>query len=284
MDEIESLGGYLRRERELKNLSLAEVAKNTKVKLQHLRAIEEEEYAALPPATYVRGFLLAYARALGLDPNDIILRYDRIVQGRSSARPDAHPREGAPRKSKPAWVIAAVVAICLVTGYLIFLRLSMPPESIPVKPQAEELPPAPPPGPPIEVPETIVEEKPLSLQLKAIEEAWVRILIDGTEKQEMILKPGDVTTHQGLKRMELLIGNAGGIDLTFMGNPHGRAGRSGEVVTVVLTPEGVTTRRYERPKVQTSPKVQETPKVPEIEVISETPEDPNASGKPLPTE
>jgi hypothetical protein len=63
---------YLTTERDLRNLSLEEIEKFTKIKEDFLRAIEEDKYEILPPAIYVKGFLTIYARYLGLNP--LILR------------------------------------------------------------------------------------------------------------------------------------------------------------------------------------------------------------------
>jgi len=55
-----------------------------------LRAIEEDQYQSSPPATYVKGFLLAYAKYLKLDPNDVLLRYENVLKGGPITRP-SHP-------------------------------------------------------------------------------------------------------------------------------------------------------------------------------------------------
>ena len=74
---MESPGRYLKRERELRNLSLEEVAKSTKIRKHILWAMEEDRRDLLPPSVYVKGFLATYARYLGLDPNKIILHYQK---------------------------------------------------------------------------------------------------------------------------------------------------------------------------------------------------------------
>ena len=81
-EEKESLGRYLKRERESRNLSLREASKITKVKEPILKAIEEDQYASLPSPTYVKGFLLSYAKYIGLDPNDVLLRYESRLRGK----------------------------------------------------------------------------------------------------------------------------------------------------------------------------------------------------------
>ncbi len=61
-----SPGASLRRAREHLRLSLPEMAEKTRILRSHLIALEEERYDTLPPAPYVRGFALQYARALGI--------------------------------------------------------------------------------------------------------------------------------------------------------------------------------------------------------------------------
>jgi transcriptional regulator with XRE-family HTH domain len=81
VDERETLGKYLRQQRESKKISLREVAKSTKVREHILKAIEEDQYHLLPPTTYVKGFLLSYAKYLGLNPKDVLLSYKRSLKG-----------------------------------------------------------------------------------------------------------------------------------------------------------------------------------------------------------
>jgi cytoskeletal protein RodZ len=77
---MESIGRYLRGERELRKFTLEEVSKFTRIKEQYLNAIEEDRYDLLPSAIYVKGYLTAYARYLGLDPNDTVLRCQRYLK------------------------------------------------------------------------------------------------------------------------------------------------------------------------------------------------------------
>ena len=77
---MESIGKYLREEREFRNLSLEEVSKFTRIRKEFLNAIEEDRYELLPPAIYVKGYLSAYARYLGLDPTDTVLRYQKFLR------------------------------------------------------------------------------------------------------------------------------------------------------------------------------------------------------------
>src|SRR4030042_1466227 len=91
MGETETLGKYLKNQRESKRISLREVAKSTRVREHILKAIEEDQYHLLPPITYVKGFLFAYAKYLRLDPNEVLLRYERVLKGESVTPPPTEP-------------------------------------------------------------------------------------------------------------------------------------------------------------------------------------------------
>src|SRR5512136_1955696 len=107
VDEPETLGRYLKEQREAKKISLRELAKITRVREQILRAIEEDRHELLPPATYVKGFLSAYAKYLRLDENEVLLRYERVLKGERVAPPPAelpkpsHPPPKPPKPSPP---------------------------------------------------------------------------------------------------------------------------------------------------------------------------------------
>lgn len=68
-------GAELREERERQNQTLETIAEKTKIRPAHLQAIEEERYADLPAAVYVRGFLKEYGGCLGFQGDEIARRY-----------------------------------------------------------------------------------------------------------------------------------------------------------------------------------------------------------------
>ena len=70
-------GARLRRSRLRSGLELDDVSRTTKINPTHLESIEQERFAALPPAVYVRGFVSAYARAVGLDAEAVARGYMR---------------------------------------------------------------------------------------------------------------------------------------------------------------------------------------------------------------
>jgi cytoskeletal protein RodZ len=68
-------GADLRRLRESRGVSLRQVADVTKIGMRFLEYIEDDRFALLPAAVYLRGFLKEYARTVGLDPDDVARAY-----------------------------------------------------------------------------------------------------------------------------------------------------------------------------------------------------------------
>lgn len=102
---FETLGQYLRREREMRGISLSEITEGTKVKLAFLQEIEDGRHDRLPSSIYVQGFLRSYARFIGLAENEVLQRY-REAAAQAAAEQQAHaarqpsaepPRDEAPR-------------------------------------------------------------------------------------------------------------------------------------------------------------------------------------------
>ena len=74
-----NVGEHLRRVREEQGLSLRDISNVTMVSRVYIEAIEEERMRDLPEAVYTRGFIRAYAQALGLDPDEITKRFNLKV-------------------------------------------------------------------------------------------------------------------------------------------------------------------------------------------------------------
>ena len=93
----DGLGEFLRRERELRHISLDDVAERTKISRRYLEAIEEGRYDRLPGETFVRGFIRSYAQSVGLDPEDTLLIYNhsRMVHDWRYRGQNARPQPGA---------------------------------------------------------------------------------------------------------------------------------------------------------------------------------------------
>ena len=81
-----SFGERLRREREMRGVSLDDIAESTKIGTRLLRALEEEHFELLPGGIFNKGFVRAYARYLGLNEDQAVTDY-LAAAGESSPDP-----------------------------------------------------------------------------------------------------------------------------------------------------------------------------------------------------
>jgi cytoskeletal protein RodZ len=72
---MSSFGETLKRERELRQITLREIAEATKINLRYLDALERNEFRHLPGGVFNRGFVRAFAQHIGIDPEAMIDSY-----------------------------------------------------------------------------------------------------------------------------------------------------------------------------------------------------------------
>ncbi len=77
---MSTFGERLRREREMRNISLDEIAATTKVGTRLLRALEDEQFDQLPGGIFNKGYVRAYAKFVGIDEEQAVADYLQAVQ------------------------------------------------------------------------------------------------------------------------------------------------------------------------------------------------------------
>lgn len=119
------LGEELRRERELREISLREISESTKISMRILEAIENDNYKILPGGVFNRNFLRAYAEFVGLDGESIVNKYQRLTE---SSQQDVPPIWVPPSEEKASWYsnkaivyvgigILMIVLLLLILGF-----------------------------------------------------------------------------------------------------------------------------------------------------------------------
>jgi len=63
-------GEELRRERQIRGISLEEISSATKISVRLLTALEDSDVGRLPAPAFTRGFIRAYALHVGIDPDE----------------------------------------------------------------------------------------------------------------------------------------------------------------------------------------------------------------------
>ncbi|MEY2669576.1 MAG: hypothetical protein RJA59_2214 [Pseudomonadota bacterium] len=125
-DAVRAFGRYLLRERELRGLSPEVVARVTRLAPTVIEAIESGEPDRMPPRGYLVGYLRSYAGAVGLDPDDVVLRFQEAAgieepeaspgPARAGARSIAAPSPGRRRLYASVAIVVVLVAAAVAIG------------------------------------------------------------------------------------------------------------------------------------------------------------------------
>src|SRR3954453_6931553 len=113
------IGNTLRETRMRQRIDIVEVEAATKIRAKYLRALENEEWDALPGPTFVRTFLRTYGDYLGLDSKMLVEEYKQRFErpGPQDLLPFSPRSAGRRQRRSPAlppWVILVVVVLVLV--------------------------------------------------------------------------------------------------------------------------------------------------------------------------
>ncbi|MGE0614156.1 MAG: helix-turn-helix domain-containing protein [Bacteriovoracia bacterium] len=82
-----SLGEFLRNEREKRGVTIEQVASATKISVRLLHSLETDDYTDLPAKPFVRGFVISYARFIGLDAREIFKDFSIFLEEKTLERP-----------------------------------------------------------------------------------------------------------------------------------------------------------------------------------------------------
>ena len=114
---IGTFGESLKRERELRGVTLEEISAATRIAARFLKAIENEDWDQLPGGVFNRGFVRAVSRYLGLDEENTVAEYTLAVGDRPSVPVwTGSPPVVTPEQPWLAWIIVAVVVLALLSG------------------------------------------------------------------------------------------------------------------------------------------------------------------------
>lgn len=273
------IGQTLREARETLGLTLEEVERVTRIRTYHLEALEKDDFDSLPSPVQVRGFLHNYAEFLGLDTDEILLRYAEGLQQQHRTRPIGTLEQPASRPTvqvrsrRPRWLtsdlfissgIVLVVLVVLIwggtrlvglvsdSGEAARLTASFEPSTATASPNALQtvdpsLEASQPASTPILAEETVIPTPPLQLgagvniRIIATQHAWVEVSVDGQQVYQDRMDPGEILDYAGSASVTVGTANAAGIRVFFNGEDQGVMGDVGEIVIRVWTLGGAIT-------------------------------------------
>lgn len=122
---MRTVGEILKAARQKKKVSLQEASRATKIHERFLAALEANDFAALPPATFSRGFLKNYAEYLDLSSESVLAVYRRDFMRQEPVKIDLPGRR--PFVWQPKMTVITVLAIFFLTivGYLTYQYFSL---------------------------------------------------------------------------------------------------------------------------------------------------------------
>lgn len=235
-----SFGENLRRERELRGVSLREIADNTKISIRFLEALEEDRLEVLPGGLFPRSFVRQYANFVGLDP-------DRTVADFLAQHDQPETERTPPPAPRRAWLSPGALffaAVAIVAAFLVVRRpggedegqsaATATPTPVLVAPAVLPTDRVYPPPDSFATPAPLRDT--LVLTMTAEQSCWVEVRADGEVVINRVLAEGESETLEAFGEIVLSVGNAGGLALRVNDQPALPLGASGEVrKNIVIT-------------------------------------------------
>lgn len=234
-----SFGENLRRERELRGVSLREIADATKISVRFLDALEHDRLDVLPGGIFRRAFVREYARHLGLDADRLVADFVFAHGAEGTVEPPPRSRQSAPNRGTLVAAGLVLVLIPLLAGKVLRERTTpaAPAAQTPAAPVARVYAT---PAPAAQEPPALERGDGLALTLSAKEKCWVAVRADGETVINRVLNRGETERVQAQGEIVLSVGNAGGIAFSVDDKPGVSLGRAGEVRrNIVITRESL---------------------------------------------
>jgi cytoskeleton protein RodZ len=124
-----AFGDRLRREREMRGITLDEIAESTKISRRHLESLEKEDFESLPGGIFNKGFVRAYARYLGIDEDQAVADYsansDEVPPPEDQFPLEIHEepdRKMNPRRARWPLIGATAAVVAVAVGYTLWAK------------------------------------------------------------------------------------------------------------------------------------------------------------------
>jgi cytoskeleton protein RodZ len=239
-------GQQLRKAREAKGLTEAQIAERMHLSLGYIRALEADNYAKLPEAAFIRGYIRNYAKLVNLPGDELANLFQQMVNEQTASDPSPSLIPAGEVKDRRSWWIAGAVGLVLAV-WLLWPSSVQPPVEQPVAPLAtpqwqqeadeEEL----------ELPEQEAEAQVVTelagsavpavdrLEIRFSEDCWLRVRnVDGDE-----IYVGQRTGNQpllleGRGPFRITLGNAAAVSAILVNDASVRVPTvaPGQVITV----------------------------------------------------
>jgi cytoskeletal protein RodZ len=224
--ETGSFGAWLRRQREVREISLREIAESSRISLRYLEAFEQDRFDLLPAPLFAKGFLREYAKFVGLDPDEVVNYYLSAAPREAGAeRPQRSRLRPRPRISPVAILGAALFVLTLILAmWFLTTRVSGEDERRPAM--------APPPAPEVPAAPAAATEPeataPIRVALDFHQKSWVEVFVDGERAISEFRVQGESLRLSAQRELSLLLRNPSGVAVEVNGRPFVLPASGGE--------------------------------------------------------
>lgn len=249
---LPTIGRILANARIDAQLTVDQVSAITRVRVPIVHAVEEDDFSRCGGDFYARGHIRAIAKAVGVDGDALVSRYDAEHGGSpAEARPVQIFETGRLRteRRRPNWtaaMVAAIVAVVALIGFNLVSGRGHSPDSrvasTPLPSHRASAPatvrPSLSPAPNTESPIAAAPADKVTVKLVAQDgDSWVSAIdSQGNTLFQKNLQSGENQTFTDPKKIKLVLGNAGAVHLYVNGKDLGPAGQDGQVVRLTYTP------------------------------------------------
>ncbi len=268
-ERLESFAQELKAKREEKNITIRDIYERTRIDAKYLEEIEKGNFDFMPDV-YMRAFIRKYADAVDFSQEEAVKMYDAARKGKSieevtvnatntndvipKLSDDENTSEASTysdltdKKNNTTIIIGVILGIVVIVAAYYFAIYNGNDEII-VEPKIEEIL-----NERNEVNETpkfkieksdttlkseIVKRDSLLLKINTIDTSWFRITIDNSTKDEFILNPNRTKVLSAQSKINLLLGNAGGVEFFLNGKKLQFSGRKGEIKNISIDANGI---------------------------------------------
>ncbi|HUI68295.1 MAG TPA: RodZ domain-containing protein [Nitrospirota bacterium] len=289
-----TLGKYLRDAREAMGIDIRDAAMQTRISVNYLHALEEEDFSKLPGEVFVKGFLKNYGRFLHLEEAEVLKRYAALKP--QTVTPPAPPADGEKttviseqgkvKKAREAPIEPFVWGAAIFILLIVFLLTSMPTNK---HTGSSNVTVSAPTGT-LQGVEQFQARRPdkLYLEVVALEDTWLLVRTDSSPQKKAVLKKGESLIWSADDMFLLSYSDVSAVRLLLNGEELAVKGTRGTVIRdLAITRAGITNQplqvkqpRPTKPKPKPEPQHEVSPQQAEPEPQPEPQPEPLV--KPLP--
>ena len=217
----ESVGYYLKRTREVREIELEDIAKKTKISVRFLKAIEEEKWNLLPGEVFIKGFIRTYAQFLGLNPDEVVEKY--LQERAKDQRQIVEVEKKEKSKINFLWIPLGIVFLMILSSviFLSFKNIKKEKKNFDIKKEQKEI---------IREEEKLIKEEINKIELLFTRHCWLKVEIDGKKVFEGFKEAGDKLEYNFNETFILKVGDAGALQVIKDGVLQQKLGEDGQPV------------------------------------------------------